>query len=161
MVLDSNYLGKQFEIAIARSWKQVPRAWRLRLRDGGSVERPADELVLLPSANLLNELKRTNKPKFSMKMLRTNQIKGLLEFEKAADRNYGLVFFNYFNEEIKQDRLFIFRYVHLLLYIKENNCKSLTFPLHLFEDTEILNLELECKDGLYDLMPLTDIRSIL
>jgi len=161
MGYDHGYLGKLFELDIARSWKKVPNSWRLRLRDGGSVERPADELVLLPEVSLLNELKRTSRPKFSITMLRTNQINGLLNFEKAADRNYGLVFFNYLNDEKREDRLFVFRYVHLLLYIKESGHTTNTFDLELFENTDILNIELQRVGNYYNLVPLLDIRKLL
>lgn len=161
MAHDFGYLGKVFELEIANSWKKVQNSWRVRLRDGGNVERPADELVILPKVNLLNELKRTDKPKFSMSMLRSNQKAGLFKFEKAADRNYGLVLFNYFNEDLDQNRLFVFRYVHLLMFIKDNNYKSNTFALELFEDTDILNIEIQPKDSLYDLSPLLEIRDIL
>ena len=62
--------------------------------------RPADELVLLEHVNLLCEEKRTDGDRFMLSMLRTDQLKGLINFEKALDRNIGLVLVSFLNEAV-------------------------------------------------------------
>lgn len=162
---EESFLGKEFELEIAKSWTLVNNAWRLRLRDGGGIECPADELVLLPNVRLLNELKRTNKNYFSLKLLRTNQISGLLTFEKKDSNNYGLVFINFYNEHFNIDRLFVFRLVHLYMFIKTNKYDKLYFPIDLFERSDILSIELDTYyvslKKYYDLKPLLNVRNLL
>ena len=83
--------GEDFQEECRRSWRQIPNLWRLRITDGGNLgTRPADELVLLEHVNLLCEEKRTDGDQFKLSMLRTDQLTGLINFEKALDRNIGL-----------------------------------------------------------------------
>ena len=80
--------GEDFQEECRRSWRQIPNLWRLRITDGGNLgTRPADELVLLEHVNLLCEEKRTDGDRFKLSMLRADQLTGLINFEKALDRN--------------------------------------------------------------------------
>jgi hypothetical protein len=53
--------------------------------------RPADEIVILPHANFLNELKRKSDGKIALSDLKENQLKGLLDFDRAGENNFGMV----------------------------------------------------------------------
>lgn len=79
--------------------------------------RPADELVLLEHVNLLCEEKRTDGDRFMLSMLRTDQLKGLINFEKALDRNIGLVLVSFLNEAV--DVAYAFRLVHAMAYMNQ------------------------------------------
>lgn len=117
--------GEDFQEECRLSWRQVPNLWRLRITDGSSLgTRPADELILLESANLLCEEKRTDGDRFTLSMLRTDQLKGLLKFEQALDRNYGFVFVSFLNEAV--DAAYCFRLLDALRYMKTKNRQYIT-----------------------------------
>lgn len=93
--------GEDFQEECRRSWRQIPNLWRLRITDGGNLgTRPADELVLLEHVNLLCEEKGTDGDRFKLSMLRADQLTGLINFEKALDRNIGLVLVSFLNEAV-------------------------------------------------------------
>ena len=79
--------------------------------------RPADELILLEHVNLLCEEKRTDGDRFTLSMLRTDQLKGLLKFEQALDRNKGLVLVSFLNKAV--DAAYAFRLLDILLFMKK------------------------------------------
>jgi hypothetical protein len=108
--------GEDFQDEIRRSWPLVPNSWRLRIADAGGGTRPADEITLLPGCNILAEMKRTTKPDFWLNFLRSNQIKGLLDFERVLDRNYGLVYVS-FNRP-NTDKAYAFRLSTAIKYMQ-------------------------------------------
>lgn len=79
--------------------------------------RPADELILLEHINLLCEEKRTDSDRFTLSMLRTDQLKGLLKFEQALDRNRGLVLVSFLNEAV--DAAYAFRLLDALIFMRK------------------------------------------
>lgn len=117
--------GEDFQEECRRSWRQIPNLWRLRITDGGNLgTRPADELVLLEHVNLLCEEKRTDGDRFMLSMLRTDQLKGLINFEKALDRNIGLVLVSFLNEAV--DVAYAFRLVHAMAYMNQKGRRYIT-----------------------------------
>lgn len=86
--------------------------------------RPADELVLLEHVNLLCEEKRTDGDQFKLSMLRTDQLTGLINFEKALDRNIGLVLVSFLNEAV--DVAYAFRLVHAMAYMNQKGRRYIT-----------------------------------
>ena len=113
--------GEAFQLEIKRSWKLLPNLWRLRLTDavGRIGTRPADEVVLTDRVNYLVEEKRTNGNQFTLSMLRPDQLKGLLEFEQALERNRGYVFVSFLSETT--DEAYAFRLVDALVFMKQKN----------------------------------------
>lgn len=110
--------GEDFQEECRRSWRQIPNLWRLRITDGGILgTRPADELILLEHINLLCEEKRTDSDRFTLSMLRTDQLKGLLKFEQALDRNRGIVLVSFLNEAV--DVAYAFRLLDALLFMRK------------------------------------------
>lgn len=91
---ERNERGQDFQAEIRRSWRRIPNCWRMRVRDGGGT-RPADEVALLDDVNILAEMKRTEGLEFRLSFLRPDQIEGLLDFDRALQRNYGLVFVSF------------------------------------------------------------------
>lgn len=123
----------------------------MRIDDGSGATRPADELVLTPTFNLLIEMKRTEDACFKLAFLRTGQIKGLLEFEHVLPQNIGLVFVSFFNESI--DETYAFRLFTALRYMRENQRKNI--PIEAFRRGGIaaFNLPIYSENGerYYDL----------
>lgn len=109
--------GEQFQQEIRLSWSLVPQSWRLRIADGRGSSRPADELVLLDGCNLLLELKRTTYAGFKLSFMRTNQIKGLLDFERAVPNNRGLVLVSIINDD--HDTTLAFRLSQVMKWMQE------------------------------------------
>lgn len=117
--------GEDFESECRLGWRQIPNLWRLRITDGGILgTRPADELILTEWANLLCEEKRTDGDRFTLSMLRTDQLKGLLKFERALDRNKGIVLVSFLNEAV--DTAYAFRLYDALLFMKEKRRQYIT-----------------------------------
>lgn len=117
--------GQDFQEECRRSWRLVPNLWRLRITDGGILgTRPADELILLEHINLLCEEKRTDGDRFTLSMLRTDQLKGLLKFEQALDRNRGLVLVSFLNEAV--DAAYAFRLLDALLFMRQKGRQYIT-----------------------------------
>lgn len=86
--------------------------------------RPADELILLEHINLLCEEKRTDGDRFTLSMLRTDQLKGLLKFEQALDRNRGLVLVSFLNESV--DAAYAFRLLDALVFMRQKGRQYIT-----------------------------------
>lgn len=86
--------------------------------------RPADELILLEHVNLLCEEKRTDGDRFTLSMLRTDQLKGLLKFEQALDKNRGLVLVSFLNEAV--DATYAFRLLDALLFMRQKGRQYIT-----------------------------------
>lgn len=86
--------------------------------------RPADELILLENANLLCEEKRTDSDRFTLSMLRPDQLTGLLKFEQALDRNLGLVFVSFLNEAV--DIAYAFRLIDALYFMRGKGRQYIT-----------------------------------
>lgn len=143
--------GKEFEAEVRRSWARVPSIWRMRIDDGSGATRPADELVLTPTFNLLIEMKRTEDACFKLAFLRTGQIKGLLEFEHVLPQNIGLVLVSFLNENF--DETYAFRLFTALCYMRVQQRKSI--PIEVFRRGGIsaFNLPLHSENGerYYDL----------
>lgn len=117
--------GEDFQDECRLSWHQIPNLWRIRITDGGKLgTRPADELILLEHANLLCEEKRTDSDRFTLAMLRTDQLKGLLKFEQALARNQGYVFVSFLNNAV--DAAYAFRLINALYYMKERKRQYIT-----------------------------------
>lgn len=117
--------GEDFQEECRRSWRKIPNLWRLRITDGGILgTRPADELVLLEHVNLLCEEKRTDSDRFTLSMLRVDQLKGLLKFEQALDKNRGLVLISFLNEAV--DVAYAFRLLDALCFMREKDRRYIT-----------------------------------
>ncbi|HWT74562.1 MAG TPA: hypothetical protein VN258_07560 [Mobilitalea sp.] len=110
--------GDDFQDEIRRSWTKI-RSWRMRIADGKGGTRPADEIIILEAANILAEMKRTKGDKFEFTFLRPNQIKGLVEFDKLFDQNYGLVFVSFLNEDSGLDEAYAFRLVDGIKFMEK------------------------------------------
>lgn len=118
--------------------------------------RPADELVLLEHVNLLCEEKRTDGDRFMLSMLRTDQLKGLINFEKALDRNIGLVLVSFLNEAV--DVAYAFRLVHAMAYMNQKGRCYITLEELQQGKIEAINLpriEINGERG-YDLKGVRD-----
>lgn len=100
----------------------------MRISDGVSSTRPADELVLTEEVNILAEHKRTEGTKFELSFLRPNQIQGLVDFDEVVTRNVGLVFVSFHNPTQRRDEAYVLRLVTVLRYlrIKERQYISLS-----------------------------------
>lgn len=118
--------GEDFQTEIRRSWRLIPRCWRLRITDGvnRTGTRPADDLILLEHINILCEEKRTASDRFELSYLRPNQIKGLVEFEATLDRNKGLVFVSFLNEAV--DFAYAFRLLDATVYMQHQGRQYIT-----------------------------------
>lgn len=149
--------GEDFQEECRRSWRQIPNLWRLRITDGGSLgTRPADELVLLEHVNLLCEEKRTDGDRFMLSMLRADQLTGLINFEKALDRNIGLVLVSFLNEAV--DVAYAFRLVHAMAYMNQKGRRYITLEELQQGKIEAINLpriEINGERG-YDLKGVRD-----
>jgi len=98
----------------------------MRIPDGKGGTRPADELVLFENINILAEMKRTEGDCFELAFLEPHQIKGLLDFDKVIDRNYGLVYVSFLNEELKRDVAYAFRLVTAMRYMRQKRRKYIS-----------------------------------
>jgi len=115
--------GKQFESDMLESWKCVP-SWRIRLRDGGGGETPADDLVLLDELRVLAEYKCTDNDKFNFSSaVKQHQIDAALTFESACGKNVGVLFINFRH----RNAVVIIRIIDLLTYYVKANKKSIDF----------------------------------
>lgn len=113
--------GEDFQNEIRRSWRLIPNCWRLRITDGvnRTGSRPADELLLLESINILCEEKRTAGDRFELSFLRPNQLRGLLEFDAVLPQNKGLVFVSFLNADT--DTAYAFCIADATAYMKEQD----------------------------------------
>lgn len=152
--------GEAFQLEIKRSWKLLPNLWRLRLTDavGRIGTRPADEVVLTDKVNYLVEEKRTNGNQFTLSMLRPDQLKGLLEFEQALERNRGYVFVSFLNETT--DEAYAFRLVDALVFMKQKNRRYINLEELHSGAIEVIALPLIEIDGErgYDLKGVLDCK---
>lgn len=147
--------GEDFQDEMRRSWALVPNSWRLRITDAGAGTRPADEVVLLKSCNILAEHKRTAGDKFELSFLRPPQIRGLLDFECVLQHNKGLVFVSFLNADT--DRTLVFRLVDALRFMKregKNHIKLGDFGSLFTQFVEIPLMEAEKRT--YYLQPVVD-----
>lgn len=155
--------GDDFQLEIRRSWRLTPNVWRMRVTDTGAGSRPADELVLTANGNILAEMKRTAKDRFQLGYLRTNQTKGLIDFDNALPHNYGLVFVSFNSSNL--DVAYAFRLRTVLGYLKRQNRLHIT--RRELETEQIPRIELpriyihgQSKDWLngpaYDLMGVVE-----
>lgn len=118
--------GEDFQDEIRRSWREVPNTWQLIIKDGGGGSRPADKLVICDEVNILQELKRTEGQRFQLSFLESNQIKGLLDFESAGKRNYGLVLVSFHNPDRGLDSAYAFRLFWALKYMAKHERQYIT-----------------------------------
>jgi hypothetical protein len=118
--------GEDFQDEIRRSWRLIPRTWRMRIPDGKGGTRPADELTLTEKINILAEMKRTEEDRFELDFLEPNQIKGLLDFDKVIERNYGLVYVSFLNEAQNRDIAYVFRLFTAMRYMQQKKRKYIT-----------------------------------
>lgn len=106
--------------------------------------------------NLLCEEKRTDGDRFMLSMLRTDQLKGLINFEKALDRNIGLVLVSFLNEAV--DVAYAFRLVHAMAYMNQKGRRYITLEELQQGKIEAINLpriEINGERG-YDLKGVRD-----
>ena len=90
--LDVKQEGDDFQLEVANAWKAVTGAWRMRIRDGGNGERPADEIVLLDKFRILSEIKSTKATSVNVtNLIEDCQVRGLLGFEQMNKHNVGVV----------------------------------------------------------------------
>jgi hypothetical protein len=118
--------GEDFQDEIRRSWRLIPRTWRMRIPDGKGGTRPADELTLTEKVNILAEMKRTEGERFELDFLEPNQIKGLLDFDNVIERNYGLVYVSFLNEEVHRDTAYAFRLVAAIRFMQQKKRKYIS-----------------------------------
>lgn len=118
--------GEYFQAEIRRSWRLIPNCWRLRITDGvnRTGTRPADDLILLEHINVLCEEKRTASDRFELSFLRPNQVRGLLEFDAALERNRGLVFISFLSDTV--DAAYAIRLTEAAAYMKAQGRQYVT-----------------------------------
>lgn len=111
--------GDSFEDACRRSWMALPGVWRTKLSDvAGCGSRPADELILSMDHNFLCEEKSCDSDVFPLNMIRTDQVRGLLDFESSVPgRNISLVAVRFASES----HVFLFRFKDFLTYLHSRN----------------------------------------
>lgn len=152
--LEKQQRGEDFQDEIRRSWHLIEPSWRMRISDGkGRGTRPADEIILLKDLNILAEHKRTAGTRFELSFLEPNQIKGLLDFDQVLERNYGLVFVSFLNEEYGDDEAYTFRLITALKYMKKEGRKYITskeLRNKLIRNVTLPRLTIDEKPG-YDL----------
>ena len=120
--------GEDFQEMMRLSWGLLPN-WRRRLRDGGGVENPADDVILLNTCNILAEYKSTTGDTFDLSMLREGQREGLIQFEKVLpNRNRGIVFV-YF---ATTGECYAFNFIKALNWMAKNNRQSI--PVHVLRE---------------------------
>lgn len=115
--LERQQRGEDFQLEVRRSWSWIPGTWRIRIPDGKGGSRPADELTLTESCNILAEMKRTESDRFQLSFLEPNQVKGLLDFDKVIPRNYGLVLVSFLNEDKGRDVAYAIRLTAAIDYM--------------------------------------------
>lgn len=139
--------GEAFQSEVRRSWKLLPNLWRLRITDSVSRlgTRPADEVVLTDRFNYLVEEKRTDGNQFTLSLLRPDQLKGLLEFEKALERNRGYVFVSFLSEDI--DEAYAIRLLDALIYMKKQKRQYVSLEELRNKNIDVISLPLIEIDG--------------
>ena len=110
--------GDDFQDEIRRSWSKV-KSWRMRIADGKGSTRPADEIVILESCNILIEMKRSKGDRFEFTFLRPNQIKGLVTFDKLFEKNLGMVFVSFLDEDKGIDEAYAFRLIEGIKFMEQ------------------------------------------
>lgn len=115
--------GEDFQQELRRSWHYINNCWRMRITDKNSGTRPADDVILLQYINILAEAKRTSGDAFTLSMVRTNQQKGLWDFDSVIPRNKGLIFISFLNTEV--DEAYAFRFIDALRYMRNNGTQSI------------------------------------
>lgn len=118
--------GEAFQQEIRSSWKLVANCWRMRIADGRGSTRPADDIILLKDINVLAELKRTKSERFEFSFLRTNQVKGLLDFEAVVPHNMGLVFVSFHDDTRGLDEAVCFRLLTAMYFMRERGRQYIT-----------------------------------
>lgn len=118
--------GQEFQDEMRRSWAMVNGCWRKRLKDGGGSTEPADEIVLLEEVNLLLEHKRTDGDRFELSFLRSDQVSGLLDFDRVIARNYGLVCVSFNSPQIGLDVAYAVRLITALRYMQGQGVHFIT-----------------------------------
>ena len=116
--------GAEFQDELRRSWRLLPKCWRMRISDTSGGTRPADEIILLESINILAEAKRIAGAKFTLSMIRVNQQKGLYDFDSVLHRNRGLVFVSFLNDTT--DEAYAFRFIDALRYMRATGVQYIT-----------------------------------
>lgn len=120
--------GENFQEEMRRSWRLLPKCWRMRIADGGGSTRPADTIIILEGLNILAEYKRTDGDEFKLGMLEEGQQKGLPDFEATQiTGNVGMVFISFYNESVGRDECYGFRLIPALRYMVKH--KRLSIPL--------------------------------
>jgi len=145
--------GADFQEEIRRSWRLLPNVWRLRLKDGGGGTNPGDELVLTEDINILAEHKRTEGRKFELGFLRTDQLNGLIDFDRVISRNYGLVFVSFHNPKDGLDEAYAFRLITAVKFLQKRGV--LYIPIESFRTKAIPCIDLpriQAAQPYYDLM---------
>lgn len=139
--------GEAFQAEVRRSWKLLPNLWRLRITDSVSRlgTRPADEVVLTDRFNYLVEEKRTDGNQFTLSLLRPDQLKGLLEFEKVLERNRGYVFISFLSETI--DEAYAIRLLDALIYMKKQKRQYVSLEELRNKNIDVISLPLIEIDG--------------
>ncbi|MDD2960065.1 MAG: hypothetical protein PHR92_16400 [Lachnospiraceae bacterium] len=111
-------------------------------------------------ANILIEEKRTEGDRFLLSMLRTDQLKGLLKFEQALDRNYGYVLVSFLNEAV--DAAYAIRLIEAMKYMKQKDRQYITLAelqLGKVQAIHLPRITVEGERG-YDLKGVADIGNI-
>ena len=108
--------GEDFQDEMRRSWRHVKTCWRMRISDKNNGTRPADDLVILSSINVLAEYKRTNDNSFKLSIVRPNQQKALYDFDAVIRRNKGIVFISFLRDSL--DVAYAFRFIDALRYMR-------------------------------------------
>jgi hypothetical protein len=117
--------GEDFQDEVRRSWRLLPKVWRMRITDGGGGTRPGDEIILTPDFNVLAEHKRVAGKSLPLSKIRPPQIVGLRDFDDIIERNLGLVFVSFHNPDKGLDECFAFRLVKALRYLEKHNEKTI------------------------------------
>ncbi|TVX92258.1 hypothetical protein [Paenibacillus agilis] len=155
--------GEAFQDEMRRSWAYIKNCWRLRLKDGKGGTQVADEVVLLQQVNILGEHKRTEGDRFELSFLRSDQITGLLNFDRVIDRSYGLVFISFHNLAIGRDVAYAVRLVTALRYMQHKG-------QHYIHLDDFIHKKLPCaqllrrqdtEDPTYDLQELIECCKLL
>jgi len=149
--LESLQQGEDFQDELALAWAAVPKSWRMRIRDGGNGDRPADEIVLLSKYRVLCEAKRTKSTVFNIKnLVKINQIKGLIAFDKCCKFNLGVLAIHFST----QDEVYIVKMSELFKYAKLIN----KFAVHYsdFKSGKFPRVYVKKKNGILFLSDLEE-----
>jgi hypothetical protein len=93
-------------------------------------------------------------------MLRTDQLKGLLKFEQALDKNRGLVLVSFLNEAV--DATYAFRLLDALLFMRQKGRQYITLAelqQGEIEAIELPQITINGERG-YDFKGVADCRHI-